>query len=400
MATIVVMPRFGATMEEGIVSTWAVKEGETVSKGDVLGEIEIEKLSNELLAEEDGVILKIIAEEGVAIACGQPIIIIGEPGEVIDFETSKEPEQQPALNQVADDDGYSANIVPSPTKQGHPGGVVTPKAQELADELGVDPSTVVGTGRMGMITREDIRRAYNEETTRPASIVKQAFTSNSHRKLSQMELAIANAMENSLRSTAQTTLTMDLDATNLVRYYQKLKSDFEQTTNTPTYTAIFIKIVAQALKTHPIMRTSLQDNQLVTDSEIHVGVAIDVDDGLVVPNIKHANRKSIAEISDELKELIRKAKNHTLKNVDISHGTFTITNLGSYGIKYFTPILNPGESGILGIGALQEIASIVDRGIFVKRVFNLSLTHDHRIINGVPAAKFLQTIQSIANALD
>jgi pyruvate dehydrogenase E2 component (dihydrolipoamide acetyltransferase) len=214
-----------------------------------------------------------------------------------------------------------------------------------------------------------------------------------------MELAIANAMENSLRSTAQTTLTLDLDATKLVRYHQKLKNDFEQTSTNSTYTVIFIKIVAEALEAHPIMRTSLQDNLLVTNPEINVGVAIDVGDGLVVPNIKHANRKSIAEISDDLQELIRKAKNHTLKNVDISGGTFTITNLGPYGIKYFTPILNSGESGILGIGALQETASVVNGGIFLKPVINLSLTHDHRIINGLPAAKFLQTIQRIADTI-
>jgi pyruvate dehydrogenase E2 component (dihydrolipoamide acetyltransferase) len=399
MATIVVMPRFGATMEEGIVSAWAVKEGESVSKGDVLGEIEIEKLSNELLAEEDGIILKIIAEEGVAIACGLPILIIGEPGEVIDYETPKKPEQQPAQNQVAEDDDSRGDILPLKSNQGLPGGVVTPKAQELADELGIDPSTVVGTGRMGMITRDDVRRVYDAKMTHPTPIVTPALPSNTPRKLNQMEQAIAHAMENSLRSTAQTTITMDLDVSNLVRYHQKLKSEFEYTTTNPTYTAIFIKIVAEALEAHPIMRSSLQNNQLVTNPEINIGVAIDVGDGLVVPNIKHANRKSIAEISDELQELIHKAKNHTLKNGDISNGTFTITNLGSYGIKYFTPILNSGESGILGIGVLQETAIIVNGGVLVKPVIYLSLTHDHRIINGVPAAKFLQTIQRIVDTL-
>jgi pyruvate dehydrogenase E2 component (dihydrolipoamide acetyltransferase) len=399
MATIVVMPRFGATMEEGIVSNWAIKEGESVSKGDVLGEIEIEKLSNELLAEENGVILKIIAEEGVAIPCGQPILVIGEAGEVFDIEPSKVPVQESDQNQITNVESSTSEKVQLPTNLRLPGGVVTPKAQELAEELGIDPSTVIGTGRMGMITREDIRQAYGTKSTPLTPIIEQFISSQPPRKLSQMEQAIALAMENSLRSTAQTTLSMDLDASNLVRYHQKLKNEFEHATTNPTYTVIFIKIVAEALEAHPIMRTSLQDNLLVTNPEINVGVAIDVGDGLVVPNIKHANRKSIAEISDDLQELIRKAKNHTLKNVDISGGTFTITNLGPYGIKYFTPILNSGESGILGIGALQETASVVNGGIFLKPVINLSLTHDHRIINGLPAAKFLQTIQRIADTI-
>lgn len=400
MATIVVMPRFGATMEEGIVSFWAVKEGDSVSKGDLLGEIEIEKLTNELLAEDDGVILRIMAEEGSAIPCGQPILIIGKPGEVIDNEPSKEPVQESDQNQITNVDSSTSEKIQIPTNQSLPGGVVTPKAQELAEELGIDPSTVVGTGRLGMITREDIRRAYDERKTHQTPINEQVLSSQGPRKLSQMEQAIAQAMENSLRSTAQTTLSMDLDASNLVRYHQKLKSEFEHTTTNPTYTVIFIKIVAEAMEAYPIMRSSLQDHQLVTNPEINIGVAIDLGDGLVVPNIKHANRKSIAEISNELQELTVKAKNHTLNNEDISNGTFTITNLGSYGIKYFTPILNPGESGILGIGVLQETISIVNGGIFVKPVINLSLTHDHRIINGAPAAKFLQTIQRIADTIN
>jgi pyruvate dehydrogenase E2 component (dihydrolipoamide acetyltransferase) len=400
MATIVVMPRFGATMEEGIVSFWVVKEGDSVSKGDLLGEIEIEKLTNELLAEEDGVILRIIAEEGSAIPCGQPILIIGKPGEVIDNEPSKEPVQESDQNQITNVDSSTSEKIQIPTNQSLPGGVVTPKAQELAEELGIDPSTVVGTGRLGMITREDIRRAYDAKTTHPVPTVMQALPSNSPRKLSQMEQTIAHAMEHSLRSTAQTTLTMDLDASNLVAYHERLKQSSGGLAKQPTYTAIFIKIVAQALQQHPRLRSVIQANQLVTKDEINIGVAIDLEDGLVVATIKNANLKSISQINNELEGLIQKVKKNALTNEDITEGVFTITNLGIFGVKYFTPILNPGETAILGLGVLQESALIVNGGIFLKPIFPLSLTHDHRVVNGAPAARFLQTIQSIVNSLD
>jgi pyruvate dehydrogenase E2 component (dihydrolipoamide acetyltransferase) len=141
----------------------------------------------------------------------------------------------------------------------------------------------------------------------------------------------------------------------------------------------------------------IEDNNLVTRGEINIGIAIDVPEGLVVPNIKSANTKSVEKIAAELVEMGNRAQNNTLKAEEISGGTFTISNLGMFGIKYFTPVLNTGESALLGIGALQEIPVVKDGGIFVKPIINLSLTHDHRVVNGAPAARFLQTIQKICN---
>lgn len=397
MTTTIVMPRFGATMEEGIVSYWAVKEGDLVTKGDVLGEIEIEKLSNELVAEEDGVVLKIIAEEGVAIACGQPIMILGQAGEVVSLQ---EFDNEILKEQPASKDNEPIIESSAELKQQSEPGKVTPKAQELADELGADTTQILGTGRLGMITRDDVRVYYERHSSKKAVRTSQAQEQpEAIRKMTSMEMAVSQAMETSLRNTAQTTLSFDLDASHLVDYYQKEKQAAGISKKYPTYTAIFIKIIAQALESHPLLRTVIQANQLIAHSQINIGVAIDVGDGLVVPVIKDANKKSFHQINVELHELKIKANKHLLSNEDITGGVFTITNLGTYGIKYFTPIINPGETAILGIGVLQNVAVIENGGIYIKPVFSLSLTHDHRVVNGAPAARFLQTIQSIANEL-
>lgn len=395
MTTTIVMPRFGATMEEGIVSYWAVKEGDLVTKGDVLGEIEIEKLSNELVSEEDGVVLKIIAEEGVAIACGQPILIIGQAGEEVSLQEfgNEIVAEQPASkdNEPIIESSAELKQQPEPSK-------VTPKAQELAEELGVDTAQILGTGRLGMITRDDVRAYYERHSSEKAVRTSEAQEQpEAIRKMTSMEMAVSQAMETSLRTTAQTTLSFDLDASLLVAYYHKEKQAAGYSQKYPTYTAILIKIIAQALESHPLLRTVIQDNQLIAHSQINIGVAVDVGDGLVVPVIKDANKKSIHEINIELNELKIKANKHSLSNEDITRGVFTITNLGTYGIKYFTPIINPGETAILGIGVLQHVAVVDNGGIYIKPVMNLSLTHDHRVVNGAPAARFLQTIQSIAN---
>jgi pyruvate dehydrogenase E2 component (dihydrolipoamide acetyltransferase) len=403
MATTIIMPRFGATMEEGTINSWSVKEGDVVSKGDLLGEIAIEKLTNELLAEEDGVILKLVVAEGDTVSCGEPILIIGKAGESLDSagvptptaETKKAvvPAAEPTLT-----DGTKTEARQPKAGEYFASAQITPKAEELAKELGVDYHYIKGTGRFGMISREDIRNAVDAglvtaggSSSTPISMAAET------QKMTPMQAAIAKAMDGSLKSTAQTSITTDLDATDLVRVYKTQKEEFNKQNLKLTYTAIFIKVVALALVEHKLLRTVIEDNNLVTRGEINIGIAIDVPEGLVVPNIKSANTKSVEKIAAELVEMGNRAQNNTLKAEEISGGTFTISNLGMFGIKYFTPVLNTGESALLGIGALQEIPVVKDGGIFVKPIINLSLTHDHRVVNGAPAARFLQTIQKICN---
>lgn len=416
MARTITMPRFGATMEEGTINFWLVKEGEAVKKSDVLGEIAIEKLSNDLLADADGVVLKIIAEAGDTISCGQPILIMGTAGETLEVSTIPTPARkkkanvgalmvvsQPAseisaqLKKAASEFNFSAQI--------------TPKALQLAEELGIDYHYVKGSGRFGMVTREDLRAAAKadivckavEAVAFPSSeesavpVVNQALVRGEVKKMSQRQQSIAKAMEGSLKASAQTTISMDIDASQMVEAYRLHKDEYALKGIKLTYTALLVKIVALALVEHKMLRTVVEDSNLVTGSEINVGVAVDIPDGLVVPNIKQAHNKTLSQVANELADLGNRAKNNTLKMDEMTGGTFTITNLGMFGVKYFTPVLNPGESGILGIGMIQEVSTVQDGGIFIKPIMNLSLTHDHRVINGVPAARFLQTVQLLMN---
>jgi pyruvate dehydrogenase E2 component (dihydrolipoamide acetyltransferase) len=275
---------------------------------------------------------------------------------------------------------------------------VTPKGLQLANELGVGYHFIQGTGRMGMITREDIRRAA-EAGILPAagSETKLPAVLNETQKISLMQLSLANAMEASLKSTAQTTISMDMDATVMVNAYRAHKEEFSRNNIKLTYTAILIKIVAAALIEHRLLRTVIEEANMVTRGEINIGIAIDVADALLVPNIKNVDQKSLAEIATELEALGNQAKNSSLTVDEMNGGIFTITNLGMFGIKYFTPILKPGESGILGVGTIQEVVHVQDGGIFIRPVLNLSLTHDHRVVNGASGARFLQTIQQNMN---
>lgn len=405
MASVITMPRYGATMEEGTIAAWRVSEGDAVSKGDVLGEIEIEKLSNELLAEEDGVVLKLLAAAGETLKCGEPILMLGEAGETLAAPLAEpagegraaEAAAAPALG--APQSGGARASAPAAAGAHSEQAQATPKALQLARELGVDYHTLRGTGRFGMVTREDVRAAASRGAA-PAAGPAAPPAEPARRPMSQMQRQIAKAMDESLRATAQTTIAMDLDATALVRAYQAHKADFARRGEKLTYTAMLVKIAALALESHPALRTVIDGGELVTRNEINIGVAVDVAGGLVVPNIKDAARKDIHRIAVELADLAARAAKNALAWDDVTGGTFTISNLGMFGIKYFTPVLNPGESALLGVGAIQEVPVVRDGGIYVRPVLNLSLTHDHRVVNGAPAARFLQAVQQLADGCE
>jgi pyruvate dehydrogenase E2 component (dihydrolipoamide acetyltransferase) len=392
-------------MEEGTINSWSVKEGDPVSKGDVLGEIAIEKLTNELLAEEDGVVIKLLAEEGATLACGEPILILGAVGESLVVATPPAPSvKSNAVSQpvkVGVPSGKQSGIVQPRVAEYRGSAQITPKGLQLAEELGVDYHFIKGTGRLGMITRDDIRAAVDAgllpkgKSERVGSQI-----SSETKKMSLMQLSIASAMDASLKSTAQTTISMDMDASVMVNAYRAHKKEFEHENIKLTYTAILVKIVAVALIEHKLLRTVIEGANLVTRGDINIGIAIDVADGLLVPNIKNVHQKNLSQIAAELEALGNRAKTNALTPDEMNGGTFTITNLGMFGIKYFAPILKPGESGILGVGTIQDVVQAQEGGIFVKPVLNLSLTHDHRVVNGAAGARFLQAIQQIMNGCE
>ena len=369
MVINVEMPKFGLSMEEGTIVAWLASEGNAVKKGDEIAEITTDKITNTVEAPSDGILRKILAGVGETVACGKPIAIIADENEDIS------PGNLSGIN-------------------------ISPRAKKMAEEKGVDYSAIVGTGIGGAITIDDIKRYISEggnvqksvQTGTPASTAGQA----AERKMSQMQSAIARRMFESLSTTAQTTISTDADITDLVRLYKQSKEAYKNEGYKLSYTAILVKAAAAALEKHPKIRTRMAgENILQTVEEINIGVAVDIEDGLVVPVIKNANRKDMKTICKELAELVDLARKNQLDSARMSGGTLTITNLGMFGIKYFTPVLNLPESAILGIGAITEQPVIKDGGIYTSSIMNMSLTHDHRVIDGAPAAKFLQEIKAI-----
>ncbi len=393
-ATMIVMPRYGANMEEGTVSTWFFSAGDMVEEGDVIAEISIEKLTNELMASTAGPFYPLV-EEGATVKCGKTIAKIGEgeveeEGEVFSKCSPSEMEvvetnlkvTEPVVEVAAESNSSSYSVL-------------TPKAQKLADELGVNATRIKGTGYLNMVTREDIKKAYDLGLLKNVSLAPAPI----NRKMTAMEKAIAAGMFKSLQETAQTTITMDMDVDKLVEFYQANKTDYAAMGVKLSYTSVLVNLIGKALKEYPIMRTVIEDNMFKELVDVNIGIAIDVEGGLVVPNIKNADKKFYSAVATELAQLAEKAKIGKLTENDLSGGSFTITNLGMFGIKYFTPVLNIGESAILGLGAIRQELAVRDGGFYKKNLMSFSLTHDHRVINGAPAARFLNRIQELINEI-
>lgn len=397
--TVVVMPRYGANMEEGTVSTWFFSAGDMVEEGDVIAEISIEKLTNELMAPASGPFYPLV-EEGATLECGKPIAKIGE-GEVgcgiVKTEESInicEPVDVEYEEAIAKIDETSVTVEHDETIS-YGSSILTPKAQKLADELGVNATRIKGTGYHNMVTREDVKKAYDLGLLKNVTLAPTPI----NRKMTAMEKAIATGMYKSLQETAQTTITMDMDVDKLVEFYQANKNDYASMGVKLSYTSILVNIIGRALKEYPIMRTVIEDNMFKELVDVNIGIAIDVEGGLVVPNIKNADKKFYSAVATELAQLAEKAKTGKLTESDLSYGSFTITNLGMFGIKYFTPVLNIGESAILGLGAIRRELAVRDGGFYKKNYMSFSLTHDHRVINGAPAARFLNRIQELINEI-
>lgn len=417
MITEVKMPKFGLSMEDGTIGTWLIEEGTIVNKGDELLEIETDKITNTVEATEDGVLRKILFEEGEVVNCGEIICIIADANEDISglnptVKTNIEKEEDtPSLELITEVKNLEIE------KR------ITPRAKKIAEEKGIDYSNIEGTGIHGAITIDDLKNFMNKnleekviETNQSEVVekgvrqdatsipqIKSAKTTIRENdvvtKMTQMQNIIAKKMHESLLTTAQTTIATELEITNLTKVYKSLKEKYKNAGIKLSYTALIIKAVAQALENHPKLRTQVFDeNHFKINDEINVGVAVDIPNGLVVPVIKNANLKDLRTICIELSDLSEKAKNNQLNQDEMSNGTITITNLGMFGITYFTPVLNTPESAILGIGSIIEKVLVKDGAFYAGSVMNMSLTHDHRVVDGAPGARFLQEVTQ--NLLD
>ena len=430
MVTKVIMPKFGLSMETGVLGSWLVEEGASVTKGSALAEITTDKITNTCEAPKDGILRKILLPEGEEAACGEAIAVLADTAdEDISAECGGGQSEGGAF---ADSAEQAAAASPVPEKATSADIKITPRAKKVAEEQGLEYSHIQGTGLLGAITISDLKKhgiprkdpagaasvsaapasasvpssasgsssaSGPSSASAPAAAPKAVFDTRPCEgedvivKMSTMETAIAKAMQNSLLTTAQTTIATEAEITELVRVYKQLKGKYTNAGVKLSYTAMLIKAVAMALENHKALRSTMADeNHIKISSRIHIGVAVDIPGGLIVPVIRDANMKDLRTICLELSDLTQRAKDNKLTSDQLGGATITITNLGMFGITYFTPVLNVPESAILGVGAIIEKLMVKDGGFYPASVMNFSLTHDHRIVNGAPAARFLKEV--------
>jgi len=390
MAVEVTMPKFGLTMHEGTIQRFFKAVGDSVIAGDPLYEVETEKVLYEVESPASGVLAIALFEEGATVECGVAVAVIAEAGDdPASLRTKYASAPAAATNGeviTAKEPTRTAIEVKGTSSVRR---AVSPIALKLAAELGVNLDRVSGTGPGGRITREDVERAAKSP---PAAAAPAHAPAAATIPMRGMRKTIAERMHQSLRDTAQLTITSEADVTPATELRERLKRELDF-----TYTDLLIQASARALLKHPRMNARLEGNAIVPSSEVNIGLAVSLDDGLIVPVIRDAAGKTLRDIATLTKQAGEKARGGKLKLEDISGGTFTITNLGTYGVDAFTPILNSGETGILGVGRIVEKPAIYRGEITRRAMMTLSLTFDHRVIDGAPAAHFLQTVIDLFN---
>ncbi len=410
MADYIVMPKLGLTMTEGSIRDWKVKEGDPIAIGDLIFEIETDKITKAFESAQAGTLLKILVPEGVVKVQG-PVAIIGQPGEDFSALLPKDRAEEP-IKPPAD-----ISPVAEPGEVTKPAGAkvkISPKARKLAEELGVDYTALTGTGPGGAISAEDIEKAAKQPKATPMA----AYTAQKlgvdlkevpaegrirqedverfarpkekpeRESMSRMRQIIAQRMKESQDESATVNFTVGVDMTGATALRESLKE-----TAKISFTDILVLITARTLKDYPLLNASVEGNEIVYHGAVHMGIAVAVEEGLMVPVLRGVDTMGLQQIAEETAELATGCRDMSI-NPDLLEGsTFTLSNLGMFGMEAFTPIINQPNVAILGINAIIKKPVVVDDEITIRPMMNLSLTADHRIVDGAVAAQFLKTLK-------
>ncbi|TAK22117.1 MAG: 2-oxo acid dehydrogenase subunit E2 [Chloroflexota bacterium] len=416
MATQVTLPRLSPGMNEAAIARWLRKSGDTVKRGEPLFEVETEKVATEVPSPDDGV-LTIVVPEGMVIAIGVVIAHIGAAGEIV--AVTGAPRVAPTsgasvaaatpVNVAASQAAGPASTEPDADRDS--GRVfASPAARRLARELNVDVSTLHGSGPGGRVIEKDVHIAAARPTVVPATTqvaarsrstptaaAPAALTSGDRAiPMSSIRRVIAERMHQSQIANATVTVTVEVDMGEATTLRQQLIGEWEAREGVRvTFTDIIARAVAKALTEHPRLNASLVGDRIVQHGAVHLGIAVALDEGLIVPVVRDAHTKTILEIGSESKSLSERARANKLAVSEITGGTFTLTNLGTTGVDTFTPIINPPECAILGVGKIAPRPVARGDQVVVRPTMWLSLTFDHRIVDGHPAALFLRRVQEI-----
>lgn len=410
MITNITVPRLGMAVADATIIEWKVKEGDRVEKGQIIVVVETEKIRSDVESPDSGFI-HILVPEGATAAVGALFAQLATTKE--ELATLPKPPVAAGVGTqpVEIKEAPKAEVAPAPEAVAARGGEerikITPVARKMAEEHAIDVTRVVATGPGGRITREDIEKAIAEEAAAPKVAVPAPTPAptlaapglggrrvKATAPLRGMRKAIADRMMRSLSVSAQLTTMGEIDMTEVVKLRQSLVDQESVLGVRITFTDIFVRAVAKVLKSHPQINSSLMENEIKVWEDINVGVAVALDDGLIVPVVKNADKKTLAEISKEVKVLVEKARAGKLVADEITGGTFTVTNVGAVagGYTFETPIINPPESAILRTGAISDRVVVRDGQVCVRPILTYSLTYDHRVIDGAVAARFMMDL--------
>jgi pyruvate dehydrogenase E2 component (dihydrolipoamide acetyltransferase) len=423
MATDVVMPRLSDSMEEGTVLKWLVQEGGEVKRGEPLVEIETDKANMTYDADTDGVLVEVIAKEGDTLDVGEVIARVGEPGEALDSRPQtpeketpdrrpQTPEAEGAESPVATEDAPSRQ--PAAPSDGDGRVKASPVARRMASEMGVELARLEGSGPGGRIVKADVEAAAKGDgaeapareeervsaETRPAPAAAEPQRGEAGAKghvevheLTRLQQTVSRRMAESKATAPDFALSLDVDMTAAVELRKRLK---EVTDPAPSFNDMVVKAVAVALREFPRVNAAYRDGKFEWYSRVNVGIAVAAQDALVVPTVFDADAKSLGEISRTARELAEKVREGKITPPEVSGGTFTVSNLGMFGVESFTAIINPPQAGLLTVGALKKKPAVDDRGFVVAREqMTLTLICDHRILYGSDGAQFLARVREL-----
>lgn len=411
MAEVIYMPKLSDTMTEGVVAEWHKKVGDAVKSGELLAEIETDKATMEFESFYDGVLLHIGVEKGKTAPVNALLAIIGEKGEDIKSligssvaaapaEEKKEEKKadEPKKEEVKVEEKAPAAVTPSPkaapavsnTTNGRI--LASPLAKKLAEEKGVDLSFITGTGEGGRITKRDVDHYVPYDApARPAAASGAAMSESfTDEPVSQMRKTIARRLGESKFTAPHFYLTISLDMDNAIAARKAMNSNEGVKVS---FNDMVIKAVSMALRKHPAINSSWLGDVIRRNNHVHIGVAVAVDEGLLVPVIRFADSKGLSQIGEEVKVLAQKAKDKKLQPAEWEGNTFTVSNLGMFGIEQFTAIINSPDSCIMAIGGISQEPVVKNGQVVPGNIMKVTLSCDHRVVDGATGAAFLQTFK-------
>lgn len=421
------MPKWGLTMKQGKITKWFKEEGDSVQQGEDLFEVETEKITNKVEAAATGILFQIVVPAGTTVPVGSIVAVIAEPGEqperiegvqmgeVVEAaapsasgQPAGRPERPrekkfvpatPAARRLARELELDLSFIPGTGpggritesdvskyhEEGPPPPKITPLANEMARQAGLDVSSITGTGEGGKITKRDVERAMEVRIGEAGPVQSIPF--------SDMRKAIAENMHGSLQNTAQLTLFSEVDVTEMVRLVESIREEHKNDeTVRVSNNDIIILITSRVLKRFPTMNSTLVGEEILIHDAVNMGIAVALPEGLIVPVLHEAHKKGLLQIAKEARDLAQKAREGALSVDEVTGGTFTLTNLSMFEVDGFTPILRPPETGILGVGRVKQKPAVYEGEISVRPMMYVSLTFDHRVVDGAPAAEFLETL--------